>query len=194
MVNVQTTLARTCALQEARLWVARGELDAARHERQRLKDTLRAQMCAHQQQERRLQAALEARGAELRAALDQGRLLQEELVGARREVEELRATRGELHAAHHKGQRLKDDLWAQRRAFHKEEHCLQAALEARGAELRAALDERRVLQEDLVVARGEVEELRATKGELHAARQEGQRLNDAVLAQMRAFQQEERRL
>ena len=145
LVNVQTTLARTCALQEARLRVARGELDAARHERQRLNDTLRAQMCAHQQQERRLQAALEARGAELQAALDQGRLLQEELVGARREVEELRATRGELHAARQEGQRLNDAVLAQMRAFQQEERRLQAAMEAQGAELQAALDQRGVL-------------------------------------------------
>ena len=161
MVNVQTTLARTCALQEARLRVARGELDAARHERQRLNDTLRAQMCAHQQQERRLQAALEARGAELRAALDQGRFLQEELVGARREVEELRATRGELHAARQEGQRLNDAVLAQMRAFQQEERRLQDAVEARGAELGAALHQRAGLQEELVGARREMEELRS---------------------------------
>ena len=52
LVNVQTPLARMCALQEARLRVARGELDATRHERQKLKDEVWAQLRAYQQEER----------------------------------------------------------------------------------------------------------------------------------------------
>ena len=97
----------------------------------------------------------------MRAAVDERRVLQEDLVVARGEVEELRATKGELHAARQEGQRLNDAVLAQMRAFQQEEHRLRDAVEARGAELQAALDQRAGLQEELEGARREIEELRS---------------------------------
>ena len=96
LVNVQAALARTCELLEVRLRATRGDLDAARHERQWLRDEVRArdgQLCAFQQEQRRLQGVVEALGVELRAAREQQSDLQQKLVEARSEVERVRDTR-----------------------------------------------------------------------------------------------------
>ena len=124
LVNVQAALARTCALLEERLRATRGDLDASRHEGQRLRDEVWARggrLRASQQEEQRLQAVVEARDIELREAKQRERILQEELLEARRKVEHLRATRDkqrsreeilqwQLVAARAEAQELRDEV------------------------------------------------------------------------------------
>ena len=96
MKNVPPFMARTCARLGARLRAARGAMAAACHDRDGLREELWDEqdlLHASKEEERRLRAKVEQRGAEVRAAQERGRVLQEELVDARNEVEELRAAR-----------------------------------------------------------------------------------------------------
>ena len=101
-----------------------GDLDAGRHDVQRLKDEVwarGARLSASQREEHRLQAVVGERDGELREARRRERILQEELLEARREVEHLRATRDkqrsredilqwQLGAARAEAQELRDEV------------------------------------------------------------------------------------